>query len=122
MGKRPLAFTIALGFILLNAVIWLAFAVVWLFGGYPYISVSPEIMRMMGVLAAITGVMLIILVTLLRKRNKLAYYLSLAALAIVFLLTIFDEVGFADLVYLAIALTPFVLLLISRKWYLTMDK
>jgi lysylphosphatidylglycerol synthetase-like protein (DUF2156 family) len=122
MEKRPVVFTVALGFILLNAVNWLAFAVVWFIGDYPYISVTPDILRVMAAFAAIAGVTMIVLHNLLRKRNKPAYYLTLGALVVVILLTSFDQVGIPDLVYLAIALTPSVLLLVSRKWYFHNDQ
>ncbi len=42
----------------------------------------------------------------------------MVALAVVMLLTIFDDVGWADVVALVINLVPFVLLLIGRKWYM----
>ena len=51
----------------------------------------------------------------LRKGRKRFYYLSLAYLLFNILLTIFDDFGIADLVYLVYAVALFVLLLLARK-------
>jgi len=68
-------------------------------------------------LAVITSGVLFIVQILLRKHNRVAYYLSLVASGGLFLSTFMDQVGVSDLIYAVIALTPLVLLLICRGWY-----
>ncbi len=61
---------------------------------------------------------LVVLAWLLANRKRLAFIITLVVLAVLMLLTIFDQIGWADLVGLLINLVPFVLLLVGRKWFL----
>ena len=58
------------------------------------------------------------LFVLMHQGNRNAYYLTIAFFAMVSLLTIFDDVGFADIVVLILNLIPIVLLIRDRKLYL----
>jgi hypothetical protein len=55
----------------------------------------------------------------LLKQGKPFYYLALAYLFINILLTITDDFGIADLVYLLYAVAVFVLLLLSKKKFIS---
>jgi hypothetical protein len=118
MEKRPVVFSVSLGFILLNVFIWLVFAVVVLIGMRPFGMLSIGLRGILAALAVLASGTLFALFVLLRKQNRIAYYLTLVALVGFILLTFMDQVGLVDLAYLVIALTPFVLLIISRRWYL----
>lgn len=72
----------------------------------------------MGGLAIGAGVIFILLTTFLRKRPKPAFYCTLVFLIITALLTIFDDFGLIDLLYLVAVLVPLTLLLIDKKRYL----
>jgi hypothetical protein len=117
MGKKPVVFTVALGCILLNIFIWLVFAILILIGIRPFNMLSIALRGILASLAVLASGTLFALFVLLRKGNRIAYYLTLVALVGLVLLTFMDQVGLVDLAYLVIALTPFVLLLISRRWY-----
>jgi hypothetical protein len=54
----------------------------------------------------------------IRKQNRIAYYLTLAFFIFNVLLTIFDDVGLADLFVLVLNIIPIVLLVKDRTWYL----
>jgi hypothetical protein len=121
MEKRPAVFTVALGFILFNILIWLVFAVLILIGIHPFGMLSFALRGILAALAVLASGTLFALFVLLRKRNRIAYYLTLVALVGLVLLTFMDQVGLVDLAYLVLALTPFVLLLINRRWYFNDD-
>jgi hypothetical protein len=121
MEKRPAVFTAALGFILFNILIWLVFALLILVGIHPFGMLSFALRGILAALAVLASGTLFALFVLLRKRNRIAYYLTLVALVGLVLLTFMDQVGLVDLAYLVLALTPFVLLLINRRWYFNDD-
>jgi hypothetical protein len=117
MEKKPVVFNVALGSILLNILIWLVFAILILIGIHPFGMLSIALREILAALAILASGTLFALFALLRKQNRIAYYLTLVALVGLVLLTFMDQVGIVDLAYLVIALTPFVLLIISRRWY-----
>jgi hypothetical protein len=117
MKKPEKIFTLALITILINAAIWLIFAVLLLSGVFGMGMLPVTLRWIMVSLAVIAAVVLFVLVILLRKHNPIAYYLTLVALTGLVLLTFMDQVGIADLIYAVIALTPLVLLLVCRRWY-----
>jgi hypothetical protein len=117
MKKPEKTFTLALITILIDAAIWLIFAILLLSGVFS-MGVLPIALRwIMLALALIAAVTLFVLVILLRKHNSIAYYLTLVVLTGLVLLTFMDQVGILDLIYAVIALTPLVLLLVCRRWY-----
>jgi hypothetical protein len=121
MEKRPVVFTVSLGFILLNIIIWLIFAVLVLIGIRPFGMLSIGLRGILAALAVLASGTLFALFALLIKKNRIAYYLTLVALVGLVLLTFMDQVGLLDLVYLVIALTPFVLLIINHRWFFKDD-
>jgi hypothetical protein len=121
MKKQPVTFTVALGFILLNLAIWLIFAVLVLIGVRPFSSLPDALRWILAALAVIASVIIGALIILLRRRNRIAFHLTLVVLVGLVLLTFMDQVGLIDLAYLVVALAPFVLLLISRRWYFQND-
>jgi len=54
----------------------------------------------------------------IHKCRSLAFFITLVVLALIIALTIFDQVGWADLVMLLVAFIPFALLFLGRKWFL----
>jgi len=54
----------------------------------------------------------------IHKCRSLAFFITLVVLALIIALTIFDQVGWADLVMLLVAFIPFALLILWRKWIL----
>jgi hypothetical protein len=121
MKKQPVTFTVALGFILLNLAIWLIFAVLVLIGVRPFSSLPDALRWILAALAVTASVIIGALIILLRRRNRIAFHLTLVVLVGLVLLTFMDQVGLIDLAYLVVALAPFVLLLISRRWYFQND-
>ncbi len=117
MGKRPVVFTLSLGFLLLHVSIWLVFAGLVLLGIGPLDRLSIGSRGILAALAVFSSGTLFFLFALLQKRNRIGYSLTLLALAGLMVLTFMDQVGFVDWFYLVITFAPFVLLLISRRWY-----
>jgi len=60
------------------------------------------------------------LVFFLARRVKAAYYIGLLTMVLMSILSITDEVGLFDWFVLIISLAGFVLMIISRKWCLSL--
>jgi hypothetical protein len=117
VAKRPITFSIALGFILLNAISWLVFSILTGARLIPLGDNSSTLRWLLVVLAVLAAGVLFILYFLLRRQNRAAYFLSLVTFAGLFLLSFMDQIGILDLIYSVITLIPLVLLLICRGWY-----
>lgn len=118
MKNFPLIIKIALVFILVNAIGWLVLGVLVATGVHTGLP-DDETLKLIMLLGLFGGaIILLLLFQLLRMRKRLAYFITLVALALIMLLTLFDQVGLADAVVLVITLVPFVLLIMGRKWFL----
>jgi chromate transport protein ChrA len=118
MTKRPLTVTINLVIILLNALIWLALGIIIAANAHPGLPDLPAMKGIMAFLSIAMAGILLGLTIFLFKRSRTAYYLTLAFFIFTSLLTIFDNVGLADFIFLIISLIPVILLIKDRVWYL----
>ncbi len=118
LTKAPLSVTLASIFLVLNALIWLAFGVIITGGLHPAMPDTGLVRWGMGGLSLLAGGVLIGLWVLLRKRSAPAYYLTVAALVAFALVTVFDDFGLSDLIVELVVLIPLALLLKDRRWYL----
>jgi hypothetical protein len=117
--KRPLVASIALAFVLLNAVSSLSFSILILLGNIPGVPDQLAVRFIMTGLAFAGSVLLFVLYFLLVKHNKFAFYLTLAAFALITILVFADEIGLADWAAFGLSVTPLVLLILGRNWFLT---
>ena len=119
MKNIPIIIKVALGFILLVALVWLVIGVLIAAQLHPGLSTSDPLIHWgMAAASFAAFVVLVALAGLLAKRRRLAFFITLVALAVVMLLTLFDQMGWADLLMLLVTLVPFALLIIGRKWFL----
>ena len=116
--KQPLEIRIIYISMLLNALIWLALGIIVLADLHPALPAGAAIRRTMGGLLVTAGILILALAILLRRRKRIAYWLTLALLAPIIVVTIMDEFGLADLIVVLIHLAPFVLLLRNREWFI----
>jgi len=121
MRDRPLSVTIALTFILLDALIWLGLGVIIAANAHPALPNVPIVRGIMAFLSLATAGILLGVFIFLRKPGRIAYFIALGLLAAIAFLTIFDQFGLVDLVVLAINIVPLFLLLKDRAWYLHGD-
>jgi hypothetical protein len=105
-------------FVLLNAIIWLAFSIIVATGMHPALPDSAFYKWFLAISAFLSAVFLFLLFFLLNKKTKIAYILTIAFLTLIVLLTIMDDLGIIDLIVLLITITPIILLIKGRKWYL----
>lgn len=101
-----------------NACLWLVFFLIVAVGVHP--SYPPgSIYHFPMALVALAGAgTLFALAELLRRRGRAIYWASVGLLAALILAGVFDQVGLADLAFMAITLVPLALLIRNRKWYL----
>ena len=114
----PRSVAIAHALILLGALIWFLLAVLLALNAHPGFPNDPLTRNVMAILSLVAGCVILVLLILLRQRRRLAYFGMLAALAAAALSLFFDDVGQADLLFLAITIIPIALLIRDRPWYL----
>jgi len=110
-------FTAARILMLINAAIWLFFAVYTALGGHPSYTGTSVLRWVFAGGAAAVAAGLILLAVLLGKKLRWAFHLSLIALFGMALVTLFDEMGLVDVAVFLAALAPAVLLLLCHRWY-----
>jgi hypothetical protein len=118
MGKKPIAAITAEILILMNALVWLTFTGLIAMDLHPALPDSAATIWVMGILAFGCAGALVVLAVMLGKRFRIAYYPTLGLLALLAVLTIADDFGFPDLIYLALVTAPLLLLIRNRSWYL----
>lgn len=104
---------------LVSAVVWVVIGAVTL---SRMASASSEQAAVAGILAALMaayGLVLCFIAWSLGRRKKIFYYFAIAVSVVTILLTFTDQVGLADLIGLALAVAPLVLLIAARRWYLS---
>jgi hypothetical protein len=119
MNKKPYTATAAEILILLNALVWFGFAALVALDLHPGLPDDPTIRWVMGILAFGCAGTLFGLTLMIRKRIRIAYYSLLGLLALLMVATFTDEIGLADILYLALVTTPFLFLIRDRAWYFT---
>lgn len=118
MTHRPVTVTINLAIILLNALIWIILAIVIAANALPGLGDLPTTKWVLGLLSITIAITLLVLTYFIYKHRLKAYILTLAFFGITSLLTIFDDVGLPDAIFLVISLIPIILLIKDRAWYL----
>jgi lysylphosphatidylglycerol synthetase-like protein (DUF2156 family) len=118
MSDRPRTVSITLIFIILNSLIWFTLGVLVAADAHPSLPDLPLLKGIMAFASLTIGVILLILSFYLYKRSRIAFYFALILLIAMALLTFFDQVGWIDLLILAINLVPIILLIKDRSWYL----
>ncbi|KAA3647191.1 MAG: hypothetical protein DWQ07_06740 [Chloroflexi bacterium] len=117
-NNYPLPVTAIHILMLLNALIWLVLGILLATGLHPAPPESDFAQMMMAIMSIGTAAVMMGLVLFLQRRNRLAYWLTLALLAFLFIMTIVDQVGLVDVIVLVLHLVPFILLLKERGWYM----
>jgi lysylphosphatidylglycerol synthetase-like protein (DUF2156 family) len=117
MKRRPISVTASMLLVLLNALVWLVFAVIVGLDLHPRLPDSYVLRWIMGILAFGCATVMIARVVLLENRVRIAYSATLGLLALLAVLTVADDVGWADGLYLVLVMTPLMLLIKDQSWY-----
>jgi hypothetical protein len=118
MIRQPGTVRLTHGLILLNALIWLLFAVIVASGSHPSMPATPFVRWGVSALALGCAVCLAGLARLLMRPSKWTFWAAESVLVLLGLATIVDQVGWVDMVFLVITLLPALLLLKDRTWYM----
>jgi hypothetical protein len=117
MTNRPLTVTINLIIILLNILVWLALGILIAINAIPGLPDAPAMKGIMAFISIVIACILSGLTYFLLKHNRTAFFLTLAFFIFTSVLTIFDDVGLPDVIFLVISLIPVILLIKDRVWY-----
>ncbi len=115
--EQPRGFVAAVCLIVVNAALWLVFAVIVAAQLHPAMPDNAVIRWGMGLGSLLTAGVLVTLAALLHRRIASAFWPTLALLLAIALLTFADQFGLADLVVVSVTLAPVTLLVRKRNWY-----
>ena len=118
MKTRPRIVSAALLLILVDGLGWLAFALIVAFGLHRGLPHNELVRWIVALLAFASALALPGLAFLLARRVRFAFYLTVALLGLIAVLSITDEVGLPDLIVLLLTVAPLALLLAARGWFL----
>ena len=113
--KKSFTFTLIL--ILLIAMFWFIFSIIVVTGFHPALPDSHLYQWILAGLAFLTAAFLFLQYFLLRAKNKFSFYLSIAFLTFLAILTVMDNLGMIDFLVLHVTILPVLLLLKDRNWY-----
>lgn len=116
--KAPRSAVAAQVLILINALFWFLFSIVAALGNLPSGLATGPIRWTFAFLALGTSIALGGIAYFLVRQKKAAFYLALAVLALLGVLSITDEVGFLDIFTLTISVAAIILIVKNRDWYL----
>ena len=116
--KTPFSVTATFALVLLNVLFWLGYGVIIAFDLHPALPDSPGIHVFMLVASLVNALVLMGLFYSLSRKVRRAYYLAVTFFILMSLLTMLDEVGWVDLLFLAANILPIVFLIRDRRWYL----
>jgi lysylphosphatidylglycerol synthetase-like protein (DUF2156 family) len=117
MKRSRLFFNIALGFILLEALVWAVFGLIIALDLHPALPASPSLRTAMVVISWILAIALVVLFFLLRRRTRGVYVVTLLLVELIALVTILDDLAWVDAAVLLVAAIAFAALMAGGKWY-----
>jgi len=115
---RPPSVTIALVLMVLLSLIWIALGGLIAAGIHPGMTLDRVPRAIVAALSIAAGCAALGIAAGLARRSRLGYFAALAFLGVTTVAVAFDQVGWADLVFVAINVAPLYLLLRDRLWYL----
>lgn len=115
---RPIASTAASIILLALGAVWILIGLEVGFSLHPAMHVSPPARLIMTGAMLAVGIGLAWLALWLARPRRSAFYAALALLSASSLSVIFDQVGWADLMFVAANVITIILLFKARLWYL----
>jgi len=117
MADRPSTVPLARILLLADSLLWLAFATMTAVGAHPSFGPMTGHRWPVTLLALLVAGLLGGLAVHLRKPTPLGYWLGIGFLASMILASLFDQFGFADLIFVSSVALPLLLLVRDRTWY-----
>jgi len=118
MANRPSTVRLTRIVLLVDSLLWLAFAVFTGVGAHPSFGPMSEYMWPVTLLALLATALLGGLSVHLGNPSPLGYWLAVGFLAAMILASLFDQFGLADLIFVTAIALPLLLLVKDRAWYL----
>lgn len=103
--------------LLLNALMWLLFAIIVGLEWHPALPDSNFVKWTMALGALLTSGALLLLAFHVERGSRKAFFFSIGLLSLLAILTITDQFGLADTLVLAVTILPIVMLLKHRARY-----
>ena len=117
MKNHPQGVKLTLALVLINALIWFGFGLIVLLSLHRALPESRFIRLFYGGIWLAAAAFLVLMAVLLGKPNRAAWVLSVMFFSAGAVVTLFDDFGWIDLLFVLADLAPLVLLVKDRKWY-----
>lgn len=117
LAAKPAGIPAAIGFLVLNAVLWFVFSAVTALGFHPALPDAPLLKAGMSMGSAAAGIVLVLLAHFLGRQYRLAFYASEGFLLLMAVSFVFDDIGWVDLAVIVLTIIPTVLLFFERAWF-----
>jgi hypothetical protein len=114
----PVSVKISHGLLAFIAIVWLVFGILAVTGILVTISIR-EFRLAIGGMAIACSLVITAFTVLLSRRNHIVYRLTIILLSAIILLSIMDDLGWADLSLIGITVVTLILLIKDRTWYLS---
>lgn len=118
MRRPPAAVSLIFALIFLNAFTWLGLALLIASGKHPGMPSDVTVRAVMAGLFTAAGAASLGLYALLRRRSALGYWAAVVFFALGMLVTLFDDYGAVDAVFMAFNALIVGLLIVYRRWFL----
>jgi hypothetical protein len=118
MAGEPLSLRAARWLIFINALVWFLFGLIVILGLHPAMPQTPLVRWAVGGLGLACAASLLALGMMLRRPYWWAFWTAIGVLGLLAVATLLDQVGLADLAVLVIIVSPMILLIKDRAWYL----
>jgi hypothetical protein len=118
MANRPNTVPLARILLMVDSLLWLAFAAFTGMGAHPSYGPTSGYRWPVTLLALLVAVLLGGPSAHLGNPTPLGFWLCVGFLAAMILASLFDQFGLADLVFVAATALPLLLLVKDRAWYL----
>ncbi len=118
MRRPPAAVSLIFALIFLNAFTWLGLALLIASGRHPGIPSDVTVRAVMAILFTAAGAASLGLYALLHRRSALGYWAAVVFFTLGVLVTLFDDFGAVDAVFMALSALILGLLIAYRRWFL----
>ncbi len=118
MRRPPAAVSLIFALIFLTAFAWFGVALLIASGSHPGMPSDVTVRAVMAGLCTAGGAASLGLYALLRKRSAFGYWAALVYFALGVLVSLFDDFGAADAVFMALNALILILLIACRRWFL----
>ncbi len=117
---KPVSAKITIVLITIIALCWLVFGILVVTNSIPTIP-SGLYSTLLGMGTIVCSLIIALAAFFLSRRNRIVYYMSVALLGTILVVSFMDDLGWLDFTLIGITAITFILLIRDHRWYLNRD-